>query len=46
MGESGRTVAERFKGHMIHPLLPSVTITTPLVHDISIDKFSIVGRED
>ena len=43
--ESGRTFAERFKEHMkvLSPIHDHYNIPS---HDISIENFSIVGRED
>ena len=44
-GESGRTFAERFREHMRapSPIHDHFNITG---HEISLDNFSIVGRED
>ena len=45
IGESGRTFAERFREHMKAPSLmhDHHNITC---HKVSLDNFSIVGRED
>ena len=45
IGESGRTFAERFREHMKAPSLihDHYNITS---HEVSLDNFSIVGRED
>ena len=45
IGESGRTFAERFREHMKVPstIHDHHNIT---VHEVSLDNFSIVGRED
>ena len=45
IGESGKTFAERFKEHMKAPS-PIHDYYNTNGHDISIDDFSIVGRED
>ena len=45
MGESGRTFAERFREHMraLSPIHDHFNITG---QEVSLDNFSIVGRED
>ena len=45
IGESGRTFAERFREHMRapSPIHHHFNITG---HEVSLDNFSIVGRED
>ena len=45
IGESGRTIAERFREHMRapSPIHDHFNITG---HEVSLDNFSIVGRED
>ena len=44
IGESARTFGERFKEHLKHP--PIYDHNTITGHEITIDNFSIVGRED
>ena len=45
IGESGRTFAERFREHMkaASPIIGHCNITG---HEVSLDNFSTVGRED
>ena len=45
IGESGRTFAERFREHMKSPS-PIHEHFTTTVHNVSLDNFSIVDRED
>ena len=45
IGESGRTFAERFKGHQ-KPPSPIFDQCNTSGHKININKFTIVGRED
>ena len=45
IGESGRTFAERFREHMKSPS-PIYDHFTTTGHNVSLDNFSIVGRED
>ena len=45
IGESGRTFAERFREHMKAPS-PIHDHHNIIHHELSLDKFSIVGRED
>ena len=45
IGESGRTFPERYKEHMKAPL-PIHDHDNTTGHDISIDNFSIVGKDD
>ena len=45
IGESGRTFAERFREHMKSPS-PIYDHFTTTGHNMSLDNFSMVGRED
>ena len=45
IGESGRTFAERFRKHM-RPPSPIHDHFKTTGHEVSLDNFSIVGRED
>ena len=45
IGESGRTFAERFREHMRAPS-PIHDYFNTTGHEVSLDNFSIVGRED
>ena len=45
IGESGRTFDERFREHMRAPS-PILDLQTITGHEVSLDNFSIVGRED
>ena len=45
IGESGRTFAERFREHMRAPS-PIHDHFNTTGHEVSLDNFSIVGRED
>ena len=45
IGESGKTIAERFREHMRAPL-PIHGHHNTTGHDLSIENFSIVDRED
>ena len=45
IGESGRTFGERFREHMRAPS-PIMDYQNITVHEVSLDNFSIVGRED
>ena len=45
IGESARTFAERFKEHL-KPPSPIYDHSNISVHSVTIDNFSIVGRED
>ena len=45
IGESGRTFAERFREHMKLPS-PIYDHFNTTGHEVSLDNFSIVGRED
>ena len=45
IGESGRTFAERFREHMKAPS-PIHDHNNITGHEVSLDNFSIVGRED
>ena len=45
IGESGRTFGERFREHMRVPS-PIMDHQNTTGHEVSLDKISIVGRED
>ena len=45
IGESGRTFGERFREHM-KPPSPIIDHQNITGHEISLDNFNIVGRED
>ena len=45
IGESGRTFGERFREHMRAPS-PIIDHHNITGHEVSLDNFSIVGRED
>ena len=45
IGESGRTFAERYRMHMTAPS-PIYDHYNTIGHEVSLDNFSIVGRED
>ena len=45
IGESGRTFGERFREHMRAPS-PIIDHHNTTGHEVSLDNFSIVGRED
>ena len=45
IGESGRTFGERFREHMRAPS-PIIDHHSTTGHEVSMDNFSIVGRED
>ena len=45
IGESGRTFAERFKEHLRSPS-PIYDHCKTTGHEVSLDNFSIVGRDD
>ena len=45
IGESGRTFGERFREHM-RPPSPIIDHHNITGHEVSLDNFSIVGREE